>query len=92
LFFKEYYPKDFLNEFNLLQLTKTVKNLHFPESWELLKQAKNRLWFDKLLRIQLVSLLSKIEYSEKTNHRQSNQQSQTIYKIVGIAQKIYNNF
>jgi ATP-dependent DNA helicase RecG len=63
LFFKEYYPKDFLKEFDLLELTETVKNLHFPYSWDLLKKAKYRLWFDKLLKLQLVSLLNKKDYS-----------------------------
>jgi ATP-dependent DNA helicase RecG len=40
----------------------TVKNLHYPENDELKKKALYRLFFDRLLRIQLFSLMNKLEY------------------------------
>jgi ATP-dependent DNA helicase RecG len=61
-FFEEYYPEDFLKKYDLLDIVSMVKNLHFPENETLLQKAKYRLWFDKLLRIQLVSLLNKRDY------------------------------
>ena len=108
LFFKEYYPDQFLKQFNLIGITDMVKNLHFPDSHKTLKQARYRLWFDKLLRIQLVSLMNRIEYSEEhlknSWRKDENKISQTIwksitdnisekiYKIIWIAQKIYNEY
>ncbi|MEF2175900.1 MAG: DEAD/DEAH box helicase, partial [Candidatus Absconditabacteria bacterium] len=60
--FHEIFPQDFLQEFDLMDYTSMIKNLHYPNSLKDLDKAKYRLYFQKLLRIQLVSLISKYEY------------------------------
>ncbi|MDR2189641.1 MAG: hypothetical protein LBP53_00080 [Candidatus Peribacteria bacterium] len=60
--FSEYLPNEFLQHFGLLDVVATVKNLHYPESDELRKKALYRLFFDRLLRIQLFSLMNKLDY------------------------------
>ncbi len=134
-FFQEYYPEEFLQEFWLIDIVSMVKNLHFPDTNDLLKKAKYRLWFDKLLRIQLVSLLGREDYrrwnnkiteDERTKSQtiwnlitgneekitedgvkselwitdnlknkaeiKNKELNQIIYNIVGIAQKVYNEY
>lgn len=60
--FTEYLPEEFLRTFQLLDVKKTIKNLHYPENEELKNKALYRLFFDRLLRIQLYSLINKLNY------------------------------
>lgn len=62
IFFKEYLPDEFIEKFNLMWVVDTIKQIHFPDSMELNKKAFNRVFFDRLLRIQLYSMLSKHDY------------------------------
>ena len=43
-----------------------VKNMHYPADFDILKKAKYRLWFEKLLYLQLISLLGKQDYVQKS--------------------------
>ncbi|MEI7557725.1 MAG: hypothetical protein WCJ45_02555 [bacterium] len=46
----------------------TIKEMHYPSSFEKQKQANLRIFFDRLLRIQLYSLLNRSSYQQnKTN-------------------------
>ena len=63
--FQEYLPDNFLKTFSLLPVVETIKNLHFPETDLLRKQALYRLFFDRLLRIQIHSLQNKYQYQDK---------------------------
>ncbi len=69
--FDEYLPEEFLKRYNLLWVKETFKNIHFPESNIKQQDALKRIFFDRLLRVQLHSLLQKSEYStlslKKTN-------------------------
>ncbi len=65
-FFEEIFPKEFLQEFGLLDKVKMVKNMHYPADFDILKKAKYRLWFEKLLYLQLISLLGKQDYVQKS--------------------------
>lgn len=60
--FHEIFPQDFLQEYDLIDYPSMIKNLHYPDSLKDLDRAKYRLYFQKLLRIQLVSLMNKHEY------------------------------
>ncbi|MDR0860280.1 MAG: DEAD/DEAH box helicase [Candidatus Peribacteria bacterium] len=60
--FSEYLPEEFMQQFGLLDVVETMKNLHYPENEEMKKKALHRLFFDRLLRIQLFSLMNKLEY------------------------------
>lgn len=63
---KEYLPVEFLKEFNLMSVQDTIINMHYPADLDINRQAKHRVFFDRLLRIQLYSLVVKQRYqSEK---------------------------
>lgn len=64
IIFKEHLPEDFLKKFNLLWVKETIKNIHFPENMEIQKKALQRIFFDRLLRVQLHSLLQKENYEK----------------------------
>ncbi len=46
-------PESFMREQRLMPLVEALRNIHFPESEEHLRQAKHRLKFEELLGIQL---------------------------------------
>lgn len=60
--FHEHLPTAFREKFKLIDVITTIKNLHYPENFQLLEQARFRLFFDRLLRIQLYSLKNRLEY------------------------------
>ena len=68
--FKEYLPDAFLKEFGLLDVQTTIRNMHFPDSEDLLQMAQQRVYFDRLLRIQLHALLARQEYREVASNKQ----------------------
>lgn len=55
---KEVLPQNLISKYKLLPLEDALKNIHFPENKEMLRQAKRRLIFEELLILQL-GLLSK---------------------------------
>ena len=62
--FKEYLPLEFLERFNLLDINTTIKNLHYPINMDSVRQWQNRVFFDKLLRVQLYSMINRNEYRQ----------------------------
>ncbi len=54
----EVLPQNLISKYKLLSLEEALKNIHFPENEEMLRQAKRRLIFEELLILQL-GLLSK---------------------------------
>ena len=58
----EYLPEDFMREFDLPNIAQTIKSLHYPKNAEELKKAKYRLYFDRLLKVQLQSWINKQQY------------------------------
>ncbi|MBQ7074849.1 hypothetical protein IJM86_07580 [bacterium] len=76
--FQEYLPDNFLKTFSLLPVVETIKNLHFPETDLLRKQALYRLFFDRLLRIQIHSLQNKYQYQDKEKEEKSEPQWEII--------------
>ena len=63
--FPEFLPLEILEKYNLPTLNDMIKNLHYPEDKNSLKQAQRRLFFDKLLRIQISSKLVKDTYQNQ---------------------------
>ncbi|MFH1061818.1 MAG: ATP-dependent DNA helicase RecG [Candidatus Omnitrophota bacterium] len=49
----EFMPQDILNRNSLLGIRQALINIHFPESFELLEQAKQRLIFDEFFLLQV---------------------------------------
>jgi len=52
-------PNSILKQYNLLSLEDTIKNIHFPKSFEMLEKARKRLIFEELLLFQLSTGLSR---------------------------------
>ena len=66
--FSEYLPREFIEKFWLIGVQETIKEMHYPTSFEKQKQANLRIFFDRLLRIQLYSLINRNSYQlNKTN-------------------------
>lgn len=79
---KEIYPEDFLKEFQIETLPQAVQNLHFPESFQDLKKAQKRIFFDKLLNIQLQSLLEKQSYGSNFRFEQTDNPDREVVKDI----------
>lgn len=80
--FEEVLPKDFLNKYNLLDINKTIENLHFPQNNEILKKAQYRIYFEKLLKIQLISLLWKLDYTKNISQTKTKPDWEIIKRII----------
>ena len=66
--FSEYLPKEFIEKFGLIGVQETIKQMHYPTSFEKQKEANLRIFFDRLLRIQLYALINRSTYQlNKTN-------------------------
>jgi ATP-dependent DNA helicase RecG len=63
--FHEYLPKELLDKFNLPGVQETIKSMHYPESFEQQKRANMRIFFDRLLRVQLYSLMNRQNYQQE---------------------------
>ena len=72
--FAEYLPEEFLKTFDLLDVQKTILNIHYPESESLKSQAIHRVFFDRLLRVQLFSLMNRQSY--QANKKTSSEAQQ----------------
>lgn len=66
--FSEYLPEEFIQKFWLMWVQETIREMHYPTTFETQKQANLRIFFDRLLRIQLYSLLHRNEYQQKATH------------------------
>ncbi len=66
----EQYPAWLYKQYNLLPTKTMLKALHVPETIEETKHAKKTLFFKRMLRVQLQSLLSKKEYQWSIHHQQ----------------------
>ncbi|MBR2877094.1 MAG: ATP-dependent DNA helicase RecG [Clostridia bacterium] len=61
---EEVLPQSLISKYKLMSLEDAIRNIHFPQSEELLRQAKRRLIFEELLILQL-GLLSKKSFTDK---------------------------
>ena len=62
--FSEYLPQEFIEKFWLMGVQETIKEMHYPTSFDQQKQANLRIFFDRLLRIQLYSLMNRNDYQQ----------------------------
>ncbi len=56
---RDWMPAEIKKDFNLVELGRALKQVHFPDSVSELKMARHRLKFDELFLIQLYNLLLK---------------------------------
>lgn len=80
--FSEYLPAEFLQKFGLMWIQDTFKNIHYPDNVDKLRQAKYRIFFDKLLRVQLHSLLIRKEYQDNITFTNKSQVDRAIVKDI----------
>lgn len=59
---QENIPEYILNQYNLLGIENAINQIHFPEDFEKLKKAKDRLVFEELMTMQLLLLTLKNKY------------------------------
>lgn len=50
---EEYLPKKILVKEGMFEINTAIKNVHFPDTWQLYAEAKKRILFDKFLFLQL---------------------------------------
>ncbi|MEG2061656.1 MAG: ATP-dependent DNA helicase RecG [Alistipes sp.] len=60
-------PDALRTQYGLISLREAIRNIHFPQSAELLRQAQYRLKFDELLGVQLNILSRRTERLAKSN-------------------------
>ena len=61
-------PEQILSKIKMMSVAESIKNIHFPESAEKLRQAQLRLKFDELFYIQLNILRTATLRRSKTNY------------------------
>lgn len=66
--YSEYLPDDFRREFDLADVATSIRSLHYPRDPQDLVRAKSRVYFDRLLKIQLQSLIHKQTYEANNHH------------------------
>ncbi len=71
-YFTEYLPENFLEKYDLMEIRQTIKSMHYPENIETSKKAKYRFFFEKLLKLQLLSIINKIYYTAWTLKKKSD--------------------
>lgn len=62
--FPEYLPRVVLDDMGLLDYTKTIQSMHYPETMEDAIAAQRRIAFDKLLGVQLSSIMQRRAYQD----------------------------
>jgi len=80
--FTEYLPQNFLKKFNLIDIKTTIKNLHYPDNIDKVRQWKYRVFFDKLLRIQLYSIINRNEYRKENILLKESQIDRALIKSI----------
>ncbi|MCD7871999.1 MAG: ATP-dependent DNA helicase RecG, partial [Clostridiales bacterium] len=69
-------------KYNLASLDFAVRQIHFPDNFENLKKAKNRLIFEELLILQLGLLKLKSKRKEKTDFIISKDYTEEFFKLL----------
>lgn len=60
----DWLPKEIIKEEKFIDLVTATQQIHFPDNFQLLKKARERLKFDELFLIQLQSQLIKLELNK----------------------------
>ena len=80
--FNEYLPVELIKNFWLMGVEETIKEMHYPSSLHKQKQAQMRIFFDRLLRVQLYSLISRHNYQQEKANFTSEEIMRDIVKEV----------
>ncbi len=82
-FFEDPLPSQILEKHNLMPLAEALRQVHFPESDDLLQSARHRLGFEELFMLQLKALYRKTMYQIE---------SEGNHKIIDISPEVINEF
>ncbi len=61
----DFIPVEIIKKYNFPNLSSALKNIHFPDSFSLLEQSKDRLIFDELFMLQIILGIRKKEIKSK---------------------------
>jgi len=84
-------PKSVRSSADLISLDKALLQVHFPNTHEKLREARERLAFDEIFYLQLVLLHQKREWRSIDAKRFSATDVQLIEKARNEAQKLFDN-
>jgi len=62
---EEYLPKEVIKKYDLSEIKKTIKELHFPRDYQSLGKAKRRMDFEEMFLLQLAVCSVKKEFSKE---------------------------
>ncbi len=65
---EEYLPEHVRQREKLMTIQEALRQIHFPDSWEQLREARRRLCFDEFLLIQLGVLRQRRAWQQETGH------------------------
>jgi ATP-dependent DNA helicase RecG len=81
---RETLPSNILKQFKFIDKQQSLLNIHFPQSFELLNQAQQRLKFEELFYIQLRLLKMKLIRQDKFKGQ--------VFNDAALLTKFYNEF
>ncbi|MDD5621497.1 MAG: ATP-dependent DNA helicase RecG [Candidatus Pacebacteria bacterium] len=58
---KEPLPKELVRENNLMEITKAIKQMHFPDSWSSLRKAQERFAYQEVFLLELFVLKQRVK-------------------------------
>lgn len=80
-YFMDHLPKWFVDKYELMDLADSMKELHYPTDFDKLNSARYRIYFEKMLKVQINSLLNKKIYQWQEDEATKyiyNRDSQTL--------------
>ena len=81
-YFQELYPESLRKKYKLLGIQETIKNMHYPDSQAYKQKAQYRIFFDRLLKIQLYSQLQKQTYQSVKKQAKNEPDREIIKEII----------
>lgn len=84
--FAETLPQEIRQKYDLIDLTAAMRNIHFPNSFELLAAARKRLIFEELLTLQLGLLKLKSKKRRESHIRIINDFTQEFLHLLPFSQ------
>ena len=85
--FEEYMPAEIIKAEKLIDLQTAIKNIHFPENYEILKKARERLSFDELFLLQL-KVLQKKKLWQKISKKEEKKMATQKEHLIDFVNKL----
>lgn len=82
--FEDFFSKEFLDKYNLIDLKTAIKNIHFPTSNEMYAMARQRLVFDEIFIVHYSLFDLKMFARSETDKFMKNIDDENILKELGF--------